>query len=222
MTPRIAPRLVVFWLIGVSAPFTCAQEIQSWNEIDFAATWKKVDLLAPALARVDTERPNPQFASTGIQADLHLPANLTLTAGYLFVELPPYSTQVHAPLVAVSASIKTGRLTLSDRNRFERLFGLGDVGRHAGLGASPERYRNRLQADVSPLSRWHIFAGDEVFYDFEVSRWNQNRAQGGAGMRMNKRLLLDVYFLQQSLRHPNREIPVVGSTLRVWLTPARN
>jgi hypothetical protein len=215
-------RLIALLVLGIGARAARAQEIQSWNEIDFAAAWRKIDFLAPALARVDSERPNPQFASTGLLADFHLPLRLTLTAGYLFVELPPYSTQVHAPLVAASAYFKADRVTLSDRNRFERLFGLGNVGRRAGLGASPVRYRNRLLADICAGSRWHLFAGDEVFYDFEVSRWNQNRAHGGAGIRLNKRLLLDLYFLQQSLRAPNHEIPVIGSTLRVWLHPAQN
>ena len=153
-------------------------------------------------------------------ADIHLPGKLTLTAGYLFVDLPPYSTQAHVPLIAVSELFKVGRVAISDRNRFERLFGLGELGRHAGLGNSPVRYRNRLLFDLAlgRTDRCHLFADDEVFYDFEVSRWNQNRVQGGGGMRLSKRLLLDIFFLQQNISVPSRQIKVVGSTLRVDLT----
>lgn len=211
-------RFLILLLLGLGAQAIPAQEFQYWPEIDFATTFRKIELVAPALVRVDSQRPNPQFAGTGVLADIHLPARLTLTAGYLFVDLPPYSTQVHAPLAAVSASLKAGRATIADRNRFERLFGLGNVGRHAGLGASPVRYRNRLLIDIPLKSGWHLFADDEIFYDFEVSGWNQNRTQGGAGFRLNKRLLLDLYFLQQTLRAPNRESPVIGSTLRVELS----
>jgi hypothetical protein len=153
-------------------------------------------------------------------ADIHLPGKLTLTAGYLFVDLPPYSTQAHVPLIAVSELFKVRQVAISDRNRFERLFGLGDLGRHAGLGNSPVRYRNRLQFDLT-LGRTdccHLFADDEVFYDFEVSRRNQNRVQGGGGMRLSKRLLLDIFFLQQNISVPSKQIQVLGSTFRVALT----
>lgn len=219
---RLPSRLALLALFAIATQLP-AQQFQSWSEIDFAAAWRKIDLLIPALARVDSERPNPQFASTGILADLHLPANLTLTGGYLFVDLPPYASQVQAPLVAVSASVKEGRVNIEDRNRFERLTGLGEIGRRAGLGASPVRYRNRLLVDAPLLKtgRWHLFASDEIFYDFEVSGWNQNRAQAGAGLRINERLSLDLYFLQQSLHAPSHEIPVVGSTLRVNLVPRK-
>ena len=65
--------LLLFTLIG--APRIHAQDFQTWNEIDFAATWHRIDWLAPALARVDTERPNPQLAANGIMADVHLAGN---------------------------------------------------------------------------------------------------------------------------------------------------
>jgi len=215
---RLGPRFLFLLFLGLGVQAIYAQELQYWPEIDFATAWRNIDLVAPALARIDSDRPNPQFAGTGILADFHLPAKLTLTTGYLFVELPPYSTQVHAPLAAISGSIKAGRLTVSDRNRFERLFGLGNVGRRAGLGAAPVRYRNRLLAETPLGSRWHLFASEEIFYDFEVSRWNQNRAQGGAGFRLSKPLLLDLYFIEQTARAPDRQTPVIGSTLRVDLS----
>jgi hypothetical protein len=42
--------------------------------------------------------------------------------------------------------------------------------------------------------------------------------QGGGGMRLSKRLLLDIFFLQQNISVPSRQIQVVGSTFRVDLT----
>jgi hypothetical protein len=153
-------------------------------------------------------------------ADFRIPGNLTLTGGYLFVDLPQFSWLMHAPLVAVSGSIHVRRLRVSDRNRFEKLAGLGELGKLAGLGFSPVRYRNRLLLDLplGPDDKWHVFAEDEVFYDFAVSRWNQNRLRAGGGVRLSKQLFLDVYFMEQNTSGPASEIHVVGSTLRVLLT----
>ncbi len=203
--------------------FAQAQRLQTWNEVDLAASWRHIEFVAPSLTRCDTQLPNPQFAATGIMADFHVPGNLTLTAGYLFVDLPQFSWLVNAPLIAASESIHLGRLRVSDRNRFEKLVGLGRLGTLAGLGASPIRYRNRLMFDL-PLGtddNWHVFADDEVFYDFAVSRWNQNRIRVGGGIRLSNRLLLDVYFLEQNASHPGFEARVVGSTLRVLLTKSQ-
>jgi hypothetical protein len=156
-------------------------------------------------------------------ADFHVPRNLTLTGGYLFVDLPQVSWLVNAPLIAVSESIHIKKLTVSDRNRFEKLAGLGELGRLAGLGFSPIRYRNRLLLDfqLGHDAKWHIFSEDEVFYDFAVSKWNQNRLQLGGGLMLSKHLSLDVYFLEQNTSRPTAEIHVIGSTLRATLTPSR-
>lgn len=138
------------------------------------------------------------------------------------MELPQFSWQVYAPLIAASESVHVRTMRVSDRNRFEKLAGLGELGKRAGLGASPVRYRNRLMLEV-PIGaddKWHVFTDDEVFYDFAISRWNQNRIRAGGGMRLNSRLFLDVYFLEQNER-PSFEALVVGSTLRVALTPIR-
>jgi len=68
-----------------------AQTLQSWNEVDVTASWHRVDLLVPFLARTDTNLPNPQLAASGFTADFPLPWRLTLTGGYLFADLPQRS-----------------------------------------------------------------------------------------------------------------------------------
>jgi hypothetical protein len=187
MCYRTAVRLLGLCLYAGSAR---AQRLQTWNEVDLTGAWRNIDFLAPFLTRCDTQLPNPTFAATGIMADAHFPGNLTLTAGYLFVDLPQFSWLVNAPLMAVSESFHVKKLTLSDRNRFEKLVGLGELGKLAGLGSSPVRYRNRLSLDlpIGALEKWHVFADDEVFYDFAVSAWNQNRLRVGGGTRLNKSL----------------------------------
>ena len=85
---RSAALFCLFFLGLTSAK---AQDLQSWNEVDLAASWRNVEFLVPLLARTDTRLPNPQLAATGITADLSLPWHLTLTAGYLFADLPQSS-----------------------------------------------------------------------------------------------------------------------------------
>ena len=188
-----------------------AQDFQQWNEVDFTASWRNANFLVPMLARTDTQRLNPQLAATGITVDIPLPLHLTLTGGYLFADLPQLSDEVHLPLIAVSATFHVGRFTLADRNRFEKLIGYGD---------SPIRYRNRVFIDrhFGVDDRWHLFTDDEVFFNLTAGSWNQNRFQAGGGARLNRRLFLDVYYLQRAPSGDAAKTNVLGTTLRVRIT----
>lgn len=188
-----------------------AQEFQTWNEVDLMATWRNAAFVVPLLARVDPQLPNPQLAAVGITADFPLPWRLTLTAGYLFADLPQRSVQVHVPLIALTTSFSEKKWTIADRNRFEKL---------ADFPGSPVRYRNRLLGDrrIGQQERWHVFASDEAIFDISAGNWTQNRFQVGAGRRLTARLSLDVYYL---LRNANAAplTHVVGTTLKLALRP---
>jgi hypothetical protein len=183
-----------------------AQSFQQWNEVDFRATWRNADFLVPVLARTDTHLPNPQLAATGITVDMPLRSHLTLTGGYLFADVPQLPDKVHLPLIAISATVRLMRFTLSDRNRFEKLIGYGD---------SPVRYRNRVFLDrpLGAHGRWHFFTDDEVFFNVTAGSWNQNRFQAGGGTRLNRRLLLDLYYLQRAPAGGAARTNVLGTTL---------
>ncbi len=202
---------VLFWLL-FPATLTKAQDFQIWNEVDLTATWGKIDFLMPLLTRIDTSLPNPQLAATGIIADLTLAKHLTVTGGYLFADLPQRSLLVHIPLIALSTGFQAGRFTIADRNRFEKLI---------GYPTSPVRYRNRvgLDREFGAHNRWHLFVNDEIFFNLSASRWNQNRFQAGGGARLNRRLFLDIYYLQRNAAAGAPEARVLGTTLRVALTP---
>ena len=183
-----------------------------WNEVDLTASWRHVDFLVPLVARTDTQLPNPQLAATGITADFPLPWRLTLTGGYLFADLPQRSDLVHLPLVAVTKSFRLGRLTVADRNRFEKLI---------GYGTSPVRYRNRLMLDrpFGARKQWHFLVNDETIFNLSAGSWNQNRFQAGGGARLSRRLFLDVYYLQRDASGGAPEAHVLGTTLKVAVTP---
>jgi hypothetical protein len=187
-----------------------AQEFQSWNEVDLTASWRHVDFLAPFAARIDPALPNPQLAATGLIADLPLRWGLTVTPGYLFADLPQANYLVHLPLLAVTETIHLRRLTLADRNRFEKLI---------GYPGGPVRYRNRLLLDCPFGSdgHAHMFIDDEIFFNLSAVNFNQNRFQTGAGVRLHPRFLLDFYYLQ---KNPGSGTPtyVFGTTLTVSLT----
>ena len=107
---------------------------------------------------------------------------------------------------------RLGVFTFADRNRFEKL---------VGFGTSPGRYRNRFLVDrpFGAHDHWHLFADVEVIFDVSAGEWSQNRAQAGDGALLNRRLLLDVYFLQRNAGGPAPTTRVLGTTLRVRLTP---
>ncbi len=206
-------RAVLLGLIAIAVNGS-AQDFQQWGEVDLTASWGKVDFLVPLLARTDTGLPNPQLAATGITADVPLPWTLTLTAGYLYADLPQRSDQVHIPLVALTKSSRLGPVRIADRNRFEKLF---------GYPREPVRYRNRIMADL-PLGlddRWHIFVGDEIFFNLSAGAWNQNRLQAGGGVKFNRHFSLDAYYLQRNAAGGAHPTHVLGTTLRVAVKTRR-
>jgi hypothetical protein len=198
--------LLGLWLVATAAR---SQDFQSWNEVDLSAGWKRVSVLAPFVARTDASAANPQFAATGLLADLPLREHVVLTAGYLFADLPQSVGGVHLPVVAATAEFRPSRFTIADRNRFEKLI---------GYGAGPVRYRNRALLDwkVDRLDRWHLFVDDEMFWNLSNETWNQNRLQAGGGYRLSRRLNLDLYYLQKNLAGA-AGIYVLGSDLTVRL-----
>jgi hypothetical protein len=208
---RLAQSAVVLSYLFSFTKSANAQDFQSWNEVDLAASWRNVEFVMPLLARTDIRLPNPQLAATGITADVHLPWRLTLTGGYLFADLPQRSELADVPLFAVSKTFHASRLFVTDRNRFEKLI---------GFGTSPIRYRNRLLVDLpfGTRGRWHVFADDEVFFDLSASKWNQNRFRAGCGAQLSSRLFLDVYYLQRNPAGGVPETRVVGTVLKVTLT----
>ena len=194
----------------MQARIAVAQDFQNWNEVDLTASWKKVDFLAPLVARTDPNKPNPQFAATGVVALIPLAGHIQLVGGYLFADSPQSSQVAHVPVVAVAASLHAKHLKVVEQNRFEKLF---------DYGSEPVRYRNLLLADVSfDQGQWHSFVGDEIFFNLSNSSWNQNRFQAGAGRHLSPRLGLDLYYLQRNASGGAAPAHVLGTILTVRLT----
>jgi hypothetical protein len=190
-----------------------AQDFQNWNEVDLTASWKKIDLLVPAVVRTDANLPNPQFAATGIVASVSALSHIQLVGGYLFADLPQSSHVAHVPVIAIAAIAHKGRLKVLDQNRFEKLF---------NYGSEPVRYRNLLLGDVRfDQSQWHAFVDDEIFFNLSNSTWNQNRLQAGAGRRLNRRLSFDLYYLHRNASSGALPVDALGTILTVKLARGR-
>ena len=155
---------------------------------------------------------NPQLAGLGPVFDVSVAKFVIVTGGYLFVTLPKTGPgySVHVPLAAVTLRQTWHHLRISDRNRAEALI---------GIPHSPIRYRNKLAVDLGlPSSRVNPFISDEVFYDFEQSAWTQNRLAVGAGIRLNPRLGLDLYYLERSAHKTlPSSVHALGLTLEIHI-----
>jgi hypothetical protein len=167
----------------------------------------------PFVVRTGSALPNPQLAGVGLEAEVRLRRHVTLTGGFLLVDLPQRARpHVQLPLVAATTMGRIRRVYVADRNRFEQVI---------GVATAPVRYRNRVFADlpVSPGGKWHLFGDDEIFFDFSTSTWNQNRLQLGGGMRVRSGVVLDLFYLQRHLRGGVPTTHVFGTTLKVTLKP---
>jgi hypothetical protein len=192
------------------AAMAAGQQFQSWNEVDLTASWKRVNFLIPAVARMDPSLPNPPFAATGIVASVPLVRHFQFAGGYLFADLSQNSHVAHVPVIAVAATVRLRHLAILDQNRFEKLF---------SYGSEPVRYRNLLLGDIRfGHTRWHAFVDDEIFFNLSNSTWNQNRFQAGAGRQLNPRLSLDLSYLQRNASAGALPVHVLNTILTVKLT----
>jgi len=200
-------RLLSILVFVFTAASLRAQDFQQWNEVDLAYSATRFAVTVPFVARTDPATPNPQLAATGFLLDLPAGLHFTGTIGYLGVDLPYSSGWVNVPLIAATALVHAHRLTLADRNRFEKLI---------GYSTQPWRYRNRGLIDL-PLAAgsYHFFVDDEFFFNLSNGTWNQNRFQAGAGARLLPHLFLDLYYLQKNVSGAAKVTYVLGTNLRI-------
>ena len=113
---------------------------------------------------------------------------------------------------AATVRFPLGKLTVSDRNLFER---------RVRSPQSSTRYRNRLQIDYPVRlkdGQFGVFASDEVFYDWSAKDWVRNRFTVGVSRRFNKYFTGDVYYMRQNDgRSRPGDLHVIGLTYRVRL-----
>jgi hypothetical protein len=204
---RCALALLLTTVLGGAAGH--CQSIQWWPEVDLSLNFKRSNLLIPSLSRFDSKMPNPQFFATGAIGALRLNRHWSLSAGYLFADLPQVDQVAHVPLVAVTPSWVIRRWTFSDVNRFERLLAYSN---------QPYRYRNRATADYAFGGHHtrHLYASNEFFDNLSAGTWNQNRAQVGFGILVYHRSRLDAYFLRRSAPG-GKETSVIGTVFTVMI-----
>jgi hypothetical protein len=197
-----------------SAQITPAADGQLWNEVDVSTrVTSMVTLTVPIVLRNGFSLSDPKLFGIGPLVDIALSKHVTVTTGYLFVDLPNTGLgyAVHVPLGAITLRQTVGGVHLSDRNRAEALI---------GLPQSPIRYRNKLVLSL-PFAdeRWQPFLTNETFYDFSKSYWSQNRFQAGIGRQLSSRTRFDVFYLERSvhLSHPTAS-HIIGLTLEIKLT----
>jgi hypothetical protein len=212
----VGMRIVLLSLVIATSLANAARaaDTQLWSEVDLLASPSSgIRFTFPLVMRNSFDLANPQLGGAGCIVDFSVTKDLTVTAGYLFVGLPNTGKgyESNIPLAAITIRHKLGRLELSDRNRAEELFGLPN---------SPIRYRNKVSVDLPLASgRWIPFVTNEIFYDFSVSKWTQDRLQLGLGMRLNPHVKLNTFFLLRSdLQAKANDVHALGLMLEWSLT----
>lgn len=186
------------------------QAIRYWPEVDLSLAVRRANLLIPSLSRVDSTQSNPQFVATGAVGTFNINRYWSVSAGYLFADLPQQNQIAHVPLVAFTPILTARHWTFPDVNRFERL---------VSYSSQPYRYRNRATADYAfGQSRTrHVYVSNEVFVNLSSRSWNQNRALVGVGIPVGRLTRMDAYLLQKSAPG-GKEISAIGTVLTVTLS----
>lgn len=193
-----------------------AVDNQYWGEVDATHPLSSdFSVTGIVTAHIGNQLPNPTFTGVGLQLD-YVTGQFMTSGGSYFVSIRSAGSGEHItarlPFIAETYKVKYADVTLTDRNRIEEV---------EGVPNSPRRYRNRFGLDWSLSgneSLTHIFATDEVFYDFSRSQWTRNRAQVGLTLSITQNAALLVFYLRQQDNHgaPNR-LNVIGTTLQMTI-----
>ena len=208
------PRAVLFVILCAARASADAQQppdVEFWSELDLNAKISNAaSLTILGIDRSSLQLANPQLGGLGIVADDRVNSFLTLSAGYIYAGLPNTGKgyTVNAPLAAVSLGRGFGRFALRERSRGERLY---------SIPGNPYRYRQKLELAYKVAPKIQIFANDEVFYQFGLDRWNQNRAQAGLTRTLNRQLAIDLFYLQRNTQSQPKSTRGLGLTVHLSL-----
>jgi hypothetical protein len=184
-------------------------DVEFWSELDVSAKLSdSIALTMFGLDRSSLQLANPQLGGVGVVADFRANNLLTFSLGYIYAGLPNIGKgfTVDAPLAAVSLGQAFGRWSIRERSRVERLY---------GVPGDPYRYREKVDISYAVLPRFHLFANDEVFYQFGIDRWNQNRAQVGFNRVINEAVSVDLFYLQRNTASEPKNTKGLGATVHL-------
>jgi len=140
---------------------------------------------------------------------------LSVRVGYLFGKTPKDSPDPfveHTPIIEVSPRYYLAKgLLLTDRNRYDFRF---------LNGIYTPRYRNRLKIERTfQLGKRSLtpYAHVEGFYDRRFNSFHRFRYTAGAEFQINKRFVLEGYYLrQQDSQADPRGLNVAGIVLQFY------
>lgn len=218
---RLGAVAVGLFIAAAPAPAAAADapatDTQAWTELDMTKSLgTSTRATLQLVSRNGLNVSDPVLLAAGLTFDRQLSPHWSVSAGVLFAEVRSAASGRRAdlwlPAFGVTGTWLVGRLTLSDRNRIERII---------GVAGDPWRYRQRLAleyalAKAGPIRS--IFLADEVFFDWGRGRWSRNRAQIGVNLKPVGRFAAQVYFLRQDdrLARPGA-INVLGTTVKLAL-----
>jgi len=193
--------ILIVLLAGISVLFLNTEarsedDWQHWNAYSFK--FKLNDdvsfIVAPSL-RMDEDISQLYYWESrqgiGVKINKHLDVNLH----YVYASTKNLSNKwVDENRIEFQPTVKwnIGDLKFSDRNRVE--YRIVD-------GTEKWRYRNSVKlAKTITVKNQEItpFISNEVFYDFSVDRYNQNRAIAGFSKKISDTVGLDVYYMYKS------------------------
>jgi len=190
---------------------------QFWTEQSFAAPInKRIDIVLLGYLHLGrkSERPVAEHAATGLGVSFKVGKYLTVFPFYThFENQPAVVSRNKEERLTIEATLKfpLGRVTLSDRNRFEYRW------RTPPLNFI--HYRNRLQLE-HPLNVWKLngFVADEIFYDTHFDAWIRNRVYAGVSKKVNEHFTFELYYMRQNDGHSRPgDLNVIGNTLKFRL-----
>ena len=193
------------------------KDFQSWNDLQFTIPMnKKVDFVFQATLRIGGNISKPVDERVGIGWVFKIGKHLTFNPSYLHREArAPRGQPESEERVTLGAMVRfpLGKLTLSDRNWFERRFRVPQ--------GNSTRYRNRLQIEHPFKFHKQTFTfliNEEVFFDWSVNDWVRNRFGVGVRHPFNTHFTLDLYYMRQNDgRSRPGDINIIGTTWRFSL-----
>jgi hypothetical protein len=202
--------LALFLTCGCFAVGQDTHSTEFWPEVDIYERLSEHARLLFSSAVTSGRTADEQTMETGAFIDIFVPRfkpvlfrrlseadesrakRIVLRAGYLYVfGDPEHRLQTDATF----RWVLHGNILATDRNRAEYRFIRGNFS---------WRYRNdfRLEHDIAVSRRpLTAYMGAELFYDSRYDTLSRWRYRGGAALTLNKKWLLELYYVRQVTKH---------------------
>ncbi|MEZ5347133.1 MAG: DUF2490 domain-containing protein [Pyrinomonadaceae bacterium] len=225
-------KYLLLFTIVVSASICVYSQEPNEGDIQF---WNETKVYFKSVSRTDSNGKKQKFISPfvmgtlrvgqnvrhfvgeriGFGFDVQLNKHFKLTPSYYYIAdqvVKNSKAFEHRLRIEITGEKKWDKISLSNRNRFERRI------RHGRNDSTRYRNKTKVAFPIKNSNGGEIitpFIADEPFYDFAKKEWSRNELSAGIGKKLSKSASAEFfYMLQNNTGNTLKRVNIFGVNLK--------